>query len=101
MSEAEDLNVVVILWWGWLARILSTLLAMAVVGVSVAIGLMLALLPSTVSNSNWHSEVVVPTQIAFGIGVGASVVVGILVWRYYPSLLRHWGIDWGRQDASD
>ena len=42
-SQAEDSNVVVIHWWEWLERILSTLLTMAVVGVSVVIGVALAL----------------------------------------------------------
>lgn len=98
-SQAEDFNVVVIHWWEWLERILLTLLAMAAVSVTVAIPVALALLPSTVSDSNWHSEVVVPTRIAFGIGAGVSVVVGILVWRHYPSHLRHGGStggDWTR-----
>ncbi|MEP6972629.1 MAG: hypothetical protein ABI869_00635 [Actinomycetota bacterium] len=85
-------------WWEWLGRILSTFLAMAVAGVVLLSGVSLALLPSTVSD--WHSQVVVPIYIALGIAVVVSVLVGILFWRYYPSLLRGWGIGWGPTDTS-
>jgi len=79
---------VVLRWWEWLARILLTLFVMASVALAVAIPLWLAYAPSTVSDSNWHSEVIVPLQRAFCIGAGVSVIVGVVVWRHYPPRLR-------------
>src|SRR5262249_4841029 len=75
--------------WGWLGRAVLTLLAMATAGVAVTIPVWLALMPSLVSDSNWHSEVVVPTRMAIGIGAGVSVVVGVLVWRLRRPISRH------------
>ena len=94
-SQAEDFNVVVIRWWEWLGRILTTLVAMAVSGFVVFFGVWLPLLPSTVSDSNWHEKVVVPMYVALAIAAVVSVLVGTLFWRF----LRRWDIGRGRQDA--
>ena len=96
-SQAEDFNVVVIHWWEWLGRILTTLVAIAVSGFVVFFGVWFALAPSSVSNSDWHEKVVVPIYFALAIAAVVSVLVGTLVWRF----LRQWDIGRGRQDASE
>ena len=54
-------------------------------------------MPSTVSDSDWHEKVVVPTYVALAIAAVVSVLVGTLVWRF----LRQWDIGRGRQEASE
>lgn len=80
-------------WWEWLGRILLTLLTMGVVGYAIVLGALFLVLPSSVDD--WRSQVIVPMRIATGIAVSVSFLVGILVWRHYPSMLRRRGIGWG------
>jgi len=65
---------------------------MAVSGFVVFFGVWFPLLPSTVSNSDWHEKVVVPMYVALAIAAVVSVLVGTLCWRF----LRQWDVGRGR-----